>query len=35
MVDLIYLALIVGFFVLAVRYVIACDGLAKGGEDNK
>lgn len=33
MLDLIYLALIVGFFLLAIAYVVACDALAKGGQD--
>lgn len=33
MVDLIYLALIVGFFLIAIAYLIACDTLAKGGDD--
>ncbi len=33
MVDLIYLTLIIGFFLLALAYVAACDALAKGGQD--
>lgn len=31
--DLIFLAVIVVFFLLAVTYVIACDALAKRGDD--
>jgi hypothetical protein len=33
MVDLIYLALIVGFFLIALAYVAACDALREGGKD--
>jgi hypothetical protein len=33
MTDLIYLMIIIGFFLLALAYVVACDALAKGGRE--
>ena len=33
MLDLIYLAVIVVFFLLALAYVNACDALRKGGDE--
>jgi hypothetical protein len=33
MTDLIYLAIIIGFFLLALAYIVACDALTKGGND--
>lgn len=33
MLDLLYLALIIGFFLLALAYIAACDALKKGAEE--
>lgn len=33
MTDLIYLALIIGFFLAAIGYLTFCDRLGKGGSD--
>lgn len=33
MVDLIYIGIIVGFFLLAIAYIAACDSLRKGAKN--
>ncbi len=32
MLDLIFIAVIIGFFLLALIYIAGCDGLRKGGK---
>ncbi len=32
MIDLIYIGVIVGFFLIAIGYIAVCDALRKGGD---